>query len=62
MEGSDSATTIHKSTPKIHSNLKLDPASTFSLMAWEGAQLAAGPACVQKETTQPCRLLHHESP
>jgi hypothetical protein len=41
----------HKSTPKIHSNLKLDPASTFSLMAWEGAQLTAGPACVQKETT-----------
>jgi hypothetical protein len=51
----------HKSTPNIHS-FEVGSSLHFFPYGMVCAQLTAGPACVQKETTQPCRLLHQKSP
>jgi hypothetical protein len=45
-------------TPKI--SLKFEVQSSLHFLCYGiRAQLTAGPACVQKETIQPCRLLGH---
>ncbi len=56
MEGSDSATTNH-----TKNSLKFEVESSLHFFFYGmGAQLTAGPACVQEETIQPCRLLGHK--
>lgn len=58
MEGSDSATTNH-----TKNSLKFEVESSLHFFFYGmGAQLTAGPSCVQEETIQPCRLLGHKTP